>query len=123
MTAVSIMIIPIAIMILLLYIVIMVDSQLELCQTNCISSDRLVGPTRMLHTRPHPYSEAEYPTPTQGFCKLGCQLFYTEVPKNTTCKRYDYSSNYLPFDISSVLPSTHIYSTHVFICIQWTVLS
>ena len=68
-------------------IIYVVDSQLELCQLNCITSDRLVGPTRMPDTRPHPYSEAEYPTPTQGFCKLGCQLFYTEVPKNTTCKR------------------------------------
>jgi len=83
--------ITIIILILLNYIIIKINSQLELCQLNCISSDRLIGPTRMLHTRPHPFSEAEYPTPTQGFCKLGCQLFYTEVPKNTTCKRFELS--------------------------------
>lgn len=79
--------ITVIIIFILNYSIIVVNSQLELCQLNCITSDRLVGPTRMSNTRPHPFSEAEYPTPTQGFCKLGCQLFYTEVPKNTTCKR------------------------------------
>lgn len=64
-----------------------VHAQLELCQSNCASSDRLVGPTRMLDTRPHPWKIAEFPTKQQGFCALGCQLFYNEVPRNSTCKR------------------------------------
>lgn len=72
-----------------------IDAQLELCQLNCNSSDRLVGPTRMLQTRPHPYSVASFPTKTEGFCQLGCTLFYNEVPKNTTCVRLcDYFYRY-----------------------------
>mmetsp|Transcript_25564 Transcript_25564/g.42857 ORF Transcript_25564/g.42857 Transcript_25564/m.42857 type:complete len:253 (-) Transcript_25564:2398-3156(-) len=71
------------------------DAQLELCQENCVSSDRLTGPTRMLSTRPHPWKIAEFPTKQEGFCQLGCQIFYTEVPKNTTCKRLcDYFYRY-----------------------------
>jgi hypothetical protein len=62
-------------------------AQLDLCQSNCASSDRLIGPTKMLETRPHPWKIAEFPTKQQGFCALGCQLFYNEVPKNSTCKR------------------------------------
>jgi len=64
-----------------------VECQIELCQSNCESSDRLVGPTKMLDTRSHPWKVAQFPSTNGGFCKLGCQLFYVEVPKNTTCKR------------------------------------
>lgn len=63
------------------------SGQLDLCQTNCQSSDRLTGATRMTDTLTHPWLVAEFPSKTVGFCKLGCQIFYTEVPKNTTCKR------------------------------------
>lgn len=63
-----------------------VDGQLELCQSNCVSSDRLTGPTRMENTKTHPWKVAQYPSSNGGFCKLGCQIFYTETPKNTTCK-------------------------------------
>lgn len=38
-------------------------------------------------TKPHPWKVAQFPSKNVGFCKLGCQLFYVEVPKNTTCKR------------------------------------
>lgn len=62
-------------------------AQLSLCQSNCASSDRLVGPTKMQDTRTHPWKVARFPSTNSGFCKLGCQIFYTEVPKNTTCKR------------------------------------
>eukprot|EP01039_Chlorochromonas_danica_P005534 gene5534-6093_t len=41
----------------------------------------------MKHTRPHPWKIAPFPSGNEGFCKLGCQIFYVEVPKNTTCKR------------------------------------
>ncbi len=69
--------------------------QLDLCQDNCVSSDRLVGPTKMEHTRPHPWKIAEFPTKNDGFCKLGCQIFYTEVPKLSTCHRLcDYFYRY-----------------------------
>eukprot|EP01031_Cornospumella_fuschlensis_P024188 gene24188-29257_t len=61
--------------------------QLELCQANCQSPDRLTGPTRMTDTRPHPWKVAPFPASTSGFCQLGCQIFYVNVPKNTTCKR------------------------------------
>lgn len=64
-----------------------VSAQLDLCQANCVSSDRLVGPTKMKETRPHPWKVAQYPTKNDGFCKLGCQIFYTDTPKNTTCNR------------------------------------
>lgn len=59
---------------------------LLLCQSNCVSSERLSGPTRMQHTRDHPWKVAQYPTAQSSFCKLGCQLFFSELPKNTTCK-------------------------------------
>eukprot|EP01036_Dinobryon_divergens_P028591 gene28591-37559_t len=41
----------------------------------------------MTNTHPHPWKIALFPSTNGGFCKLGCQLFYIEVPKNTTCKR------------------------------------
>jgi hypothetical protein len=63
------------------------NAQLDLCQLNCESSDRIVGATRMTNTLPHPWAIASFPSSNGGFCKLGCQLFYTEVPRNTTCKR------------------------------------
>ncbi|RYY86821.1 hypothetical protein EON63_05105 [archaeon] len=116
--------------------IVYVMGQLELCQANCESSDRLTGPTRMTDTRPHPWKVwygyehgvwglsiyihmgmghviwarvhthsyfnihlyhtipypyyiqvAPFPSSTSGFCQLGCQIFYVNVPKNTTCKR------------------------------------
>ena len=65
----------------------MVGGQVLTCQNNCESADRLVGPFRMTNTRPHPWSQAVFPTDKFGFCKLGCQFFFTEFPVNTTCKR------------------------------------
>ena len=65
----------------------LVYGQLDLCQSNCVSSDRLVGSTRMPDTLTHPWAVAAFPTSNGGFCKLGCQIFYAEVPKNTTCHR------------------------------------
>jgi hypothetical protein len=71
------------------------EAQLDLCQGNCVDSDRLTGPTRMHNSRPHPFAITEFPTKQAGFCQLGCQLFYNEVPKNTTCKRLcDYFYRY-----------------------------
>ena len=64
-----------------------VNGQVDLCQSNCVSADRLTGPTKMQQTKQHPWAMAAFPTKQKGFCQLGCQLFYTEVPKNTTCKR------------------------------------
>jgi hypothetical protein len=63
------------------------DAQLEVCQANCDDSNRLTGPTRMTGTRQHPWKAAAFPSNNSGFCKLGCQIFYADVPKNTTCKR------------------------------------
>ncbi len=62
-------------------------AQLAVCQKNCESSDRIVGATRMPDTLPHPWAVASFPSSNGGFCKLGCQIFYTEVPRNTTCRR------------------------------------
>lgn len=59
---------------------------LQLCLANCASGDRLTGSTRMRHTRDHPYKVARFPTVQMGFCQLGCQIFFSEGPKNTTCK-------------------------------------
>jgi hypothetical protein len=59
---------------------------LNLCQANCDSGDRLTGPTRMTDTHDHPWKVARFPTTTVSFCKLGCQLFFSEDPKNTSCK-------------------------------------
>ena len=77
-----------------------VFGQVELCQSNCQSSDRITGliskkkiqlfififhyylrkgPTKMTDTRPHPWKIALFPSTNGGFCKLGCQLFYVEV--------------------------------------------
>lgn len=60
---------------------------IERCQTNCIGgSSRLVGPTKPANTRQHPWKIAQFPYPFDGFCKLGCQLFFSEEPYNVTCK-------------------------------------
>eukprot|EP01038_Epipyxis_sp_PR26KG_P007444 gene7444-10144_t len=87
--------------IILIYFIGISNSQLELCQSNCESSDRLVGPTRMTGTQPHPWSITEYPTGFSGFCKLGCTLFFSETPRNSTCQnlcgyfyRYKVTSQY-----------------------------
>lgn len=61
--------------------------QVDVCQTNCEDANRLAGPRRMEFTKPHPWKQAVFPTKLQGFCKMGCQLFFAEFPKNTTCKR------------------------------------
>lgn len=71
---------------LLAIVAIKVNGSLAMCQDNCVSADRLTGPTKMDHTRPHPYKMAQYPTKLDFFCKLGCQLFFSERPNNNTCK-------------------------------------
>ena len=70
-------------------------SQVEICQENCASSDRLTGPRRMENTLPHPWSQAVFPTANFDFCQMGCQFFFSEFPVNTTCKRLcDYIYRY-----------------------------
>jgi hypothetical protein len=76
-------------------------AQLELCQSNCVSSDRLVGPTKMPDTNPHPYKIAQFPTKQSGFCKLGCQMFFSQYPTNVSCTdacdyqyRYELTTGY-----------------------------
>lgn len=59
----------------------------ELCQSNCNSTtSRLVGPTQPTDTRPHPWITANLPLKGGEFCKLGCQLFFTELPYTVSCK-------------------------------------
>lgn len=71
------------------------DGTIARCQENCVSPDRRVGPTPPPNTRPHPWSIAPFPTKFNGFCSLGCQLFFAEQPRNTSCKRScDYSYRY-----------------------------
>eukprot|EP01041_Mallomonas_annulata_P001184 gene1184-2306_t len=62
------------------------SATIERCMANCASPDRLVGPTRPANTRPHPWKIATFPTPHQGFCHMGCELFFTFYPQNTSCK-------------------------------------
>ena len=70
-------------------------SQVDICQANCASTDRLTGPRRMENTLPHPWSQAVFPTENFGFCQMGCQFFFSEFPVNTTCKRLcDYIYRY-----------------------------
>ena len=46
-------------------------------------------------TLPHPFSQAIFPTTKYGFCQMGCQFFFSEFPKNTTCKALcDYTYRY-----------------------------
>ena len=72
-----------------------VQAQLDVCQNNCVSADRIIGPTKMQYTEDHPYKVARFPSAADGFCKLGCQLFYVEVPKTSTCYRLcDYFYRY-----------------------------
>jgi hypothetical protein len=61
-------------------------STIARCQANCASPARRVGP-RQPRTRPHPWSIAPFPTTFMGFCDLGCQLFFSEQPTNSSCKR------------------------------------
>jgi hypothetical protein len=77
---------------------------LQLCQNNCESSDRVVGSTKMIQTRRHPWKIAQFPTKTIGFCKLGCQLFFTEFPTNITCRRScDFAYRYkIPVEYSDI---------------------
>lgn len=80
---------------LLLVIATVTDGTIARCQANCVASDRKVGPTKPQFTRPHPWKKAPFPFPFDGFCKLGCQLFFSEEPYNVTCKRAcDYSYRY-----------------------------
>ena len=54
-----------------------------------------VGPTHPPNTRPHPWTIAPFPSTFDGFCKLGCQLFFAEQPTRATCKKScDYSYRY-----------------------------
>ena len=59
---------------------------LQLCQANCQSSDRLINSTRPTDTHPYPWAIAKFPTKHQQFCKMGCELFFSETPNNVTCK-------------------------------------
>jgi hypothetical protein len=63
-----------------------IGSQISLCHDNCASAMRAVQ-TANKHSRDHPY--AVYPNPAKysQYCKIGCQFYYVDVPKNTTCKR------------------------------------
>lgn len=63
----------------------LVSATTERCMLNCASPDRLVGPTKPQHTRPHPWKIATFPTKHTGFCKMGCELFFTKWPSNETC--------------------------------------
>lgn len=63
------------------------EGSLETCQANCVDAERLVGPTKMQYTRQHPWKMAEFPTKYTAFCNMGCQMFFSEVPNNITCKR------------------------------------
>lgn len=72
-----------------------------LCQSNCESVDRLVGPTRPTDTRQYPWAIAPFPSKKKEFCKLGCQLFFSELPNNSSCKancdwfyRFDATEHY-----------------------------
>jgi hypothetical protein len=65
----------------------MAGGTIERCQANCVAPDRRVGPTRPPKTRPHPWFVAPFPNKFDGFCKLGCQLFFSEVPTNLTCRK------------------------------------
>ena len=40
----------------------------------------------MSQTRDYPYDVASFPSASSAFCKLGCQMFFSEVPNNFTCK-------------------------------------
>ena len=59
---------------------------IDRCNLNCVSPDRIKGPTRPSDTRPYPWKIAPFPTPHDSFCKMGCQLFFTEYPWNVSCK-------------------------------------
>lgn len=58
----------------------------------------------MIRTREHPWKIAQFPTKTIGFCKLGCQLFFTEFPTNITCRRScDFAYRYkIPVEYSDI---------------------
>ena len=82
----------------------------ELCQMNCEAADRLVNSTRPTDTRPYPWAIAPYPTKNKQFCKLGCELFFTEVPNNVSCKancdwyyRFDSTEEYSNLAVTAKL--------------------
>ena len=113
-------------MVLFLYIFIMLATmtlkvsygQLQACQANCVSSNRLTGPTRMTNTLSHPWKVAQFPLKNSRFCKLGCQFFYPNFPRNTTCKRicgYYYNNNNLPLPRSYLLIDYRKRKTALFI--------
>lgn len=71
-----------------------VTPQVDICQANCASSDRLYGPRRT-NPLPHPIPIAPFPSVNTQFCQMGCQFFFSEFPVNTTCKRLcDYIYRY-----------------------------
>jgi len=73
--------------VLFFFINVQIHAQVEICQANCASSDRLTGPEVTPNTRPHPWNIAPFPNKNFGFCQMGCQLFFSEFPYNVTCKR------------------------------------
>jgi len=85
-------------------------AQLETCQNNCVSSDRLVGPTKMPFTKPHPFKMAQFPTKQAQFCQLGCQMFFSEFPTNRTCRvACDYRYRYkLPNGYSDIAEESRL---------------
>ena len=52
-----------------------VNGQVNLCQDNCGTADRLTGPFRNKAILPHPWAETTFATNKVGFCKMGCQFF------------------------------------------------
>lgn len=64
----------------------MITCQLARCQNNCVSPDRIVGPTKMPDTLPHPFKIARFPSTQAQFCQLGCQMFYAEFPTQDSCR-------------------------------------
>lgn len=50
-------------------------------------TQRLVGPTEPAPelNATYPYARAPLPLPYTSFCQLGCSLFFSGAPQNTTC--------------------------------------
>ena len=63
-----------------------VAAQISLCHANCASPDRAVQ-TINKKSRDHPFGLLPNPSKYSQYCKIGCQFYYVDVPKNTTCKR------------------------------------
>lgn len=90
---------------------------IALCQSNCGNTTaRLVGPTLPPNPKQHPYISSTSirpsikPLKSTESCKLGCQLFFTELPYTVTCKsncewfyRYDSTIGYSYYAIQEKL--------------------